>query len=344
MEEKNTLNRRSFLKTTGWAAATVGLTAATGCQGPVGGLFSSNKISSLKRPLSPQVFKENLRGPILSYPTTFKENNEINFQAFHNMTERALRYDIPIFELTAGNSKYGLIDYEEIKQVTKTMVEAVQHRGITIAATLDWDTEQTVDYARYAESVGADALQVLRLKDVDDDVQFERFKKITQNTRIPLALHGGSSSELYRKLITLDNFVAAKEDSRLTTFIDQIIEFGDRVAFFTGGAENRYLVGYPYGCKAFFSTYSGFAPDIPMKFWKAIRSDNLKKAVAITTKYDHPFIKSFSHPFWHATLEYFGVAQRYLRGTLKGVSYTQEQMKEVKEFFDSQGVYPSDYI
>src|SRR5262249_5044460 len=94
-------------------------------------------------------------------------------------------------------------------------------------------------------------------------------------------------------------------------------------------------------CRAFFATYTGFAPDIPMKFWAEIRAGNLKGAVDINRKYDHPFIQRFSHPFWHATLEYFGVAERYMREPLQ--TYTADEMKTVKTFFDGQGISPADY-
>ena len=40
-------------------------------------------------------------------------------------------------------------------------------------------------------------------------------------------------------------------------------------------------------------------------------------------------------------MEYFGVAQRYLRPPVE--SYTDAQMKELKPFFDGQGLDPSNY-
>lgn len=132
-----------------------------------------------------------------------------------------------------------------------------------------------------------------------------------------------------------------KEDGELTYYIDRAIEFGDRFEIFSGGAENRYLVGYPYGSRAFFSTYTGFAPDKPMQFWEAIRNDDLKRAVTITKKYDYPFISRFTHPFWHATLEYFGVARRYMREPFQ--TLPENELADVKAFFDGQGIKPADY-
>jgi dihydrodipicolinate synthase/N-acetylneuraminate lyase len=226
--------------------------------------------------------------------------------------------------------------------MTKAMVEATGGRGLTIAATGRWPVEQVVDYGRFAESLGADSLQVLLPKDIEEETHlFEYFRTVAANTGLPIVLHGRYSSSLLRRLVAIESIVAMKEDLELTYYIDRVIEFGDRFEVFSGGGEFRYLVGYPYGSRAFFSTYTSFAPDKPMMFWRAIRDGDIKEAAKITKKYDYPFIQRFSHPFWHATLEYFGVARRYLRPPFK--TYTDAQMREVRAFFDGQGIDPQQY-
>jgi len=70
-----------------------------------------------------------------------------------------------------------------------------------------------------------------------------------------------------------------------------------------------------------------------------VQANDLGTEREIIEKYDHPLIyHEYSDPFWHATLEYFGVAQRYLRPPQH--SFTDEEMQKVKAFFDKLGVYP----
>jgi len=335
------LRRRQFLKAVGLASAAV-LAPTVAAPSPARGAFWDKKPRKLDARMDPPTFKKHLAGPILSFPTTFHADQSVNYDAINNMVERAVKYGVPVYALTGGNSKYSLLTYDEIKAVSRRMVEAVANRGLTIAASYNWPTEQTIDYARFCESVGAHAVQIMTPKDEkDEDKQFEHCRAIASATRLPLVLHGEFSRPLLTRLVEIDSIVAMKEDTQLAYYIDRIIDFGKRIEIFGGGAENRYLVGYPYGARAFYSTYTGFAPDKPMQFWKAIRNDDLDKAVKITTKYDYPFIQRFSHPFWHATLEYFGVAERYLREPMK--TYTDDQMAEVKAFFDGQGIDPADY-
>jgi 4-hydroxy-tetrahydrodipicolinate synthase len=297
----------------------------------------------LHRPLDPQGFKKQLAGPILSLPTTFNEDLSVNHQAVHSMIDRAARYGVPIFQLTAGDSKYSCLSFDEIKAVTQSMVEAVGGRGLAIAATGAWPSEQVIDYANFAKSHGADAMQVMLPEGINDEnLLYEHFLKISKSTTLPIVLHGEYSRPLLLRLTELDSVVAMKEDVDLDYYIDRIIGFGDRLEIFSGGGEHRFLVGYPYGARAFFSTYTSFAPDKPMQFWEAIRGGKLQQAVAIMKKYNYPFISRFSHPFWHATLEYFGVAKRFLRKPFE--TMPENQLADVKAFFDEQGISPADYI
>lgn len=330
-------SRRDFIKLAGVSALIAAVPRAVLAE-PGAGVSSK----PLARPLSPQAFKKSLAGPILSLPTTFKEDLSVNYDAVHQMIDRAARYGIPIFELTAGNSKYKCLSYDEIKGVTKAMVEAADGRGLTIAATDSWSAEQVIEYAQYSESLGADAVQVLKPADMEDaDALHSHFLQISRNTSLPIVLHGIYPVEALRRLAEIDSIVAMKEDGRLTYYIDCSYEFADRFEIFSGGAENRFLVGYPYGSRAFFATYSGFAPDKPMLFWDAIKKNDLKRAVEITSKYDYPFIRRFTHPFWHATLEYFGVATRYMREPFQ--TLPDNELADVKTFFDGQGIDPADY-
>ena len=66
--------------------------------------------------------------------------------------------------------------------------------------------------------------------------------------------------------------------------------------------------------------------DVAMKYWAAFQSGDMKEAAVLVRKFDHPYIQRFSMAFWHGSMEYFGVAQRYLRPPTE--SYTDAQMAE----------------
>ena len=337
-------NRRTFLKT-------AGLTAALGLGG-TGLIFGSDtekkKIISWEKSgsLTPEEFRKRLEGPIMSIGTPFTSTFEVDYAGVRRMIQRGNEYGIPVVELTSGNSQYAVLSYEEIKELTRVTVEAAQGKALTIAATGAWWTNQVIDYAKYAESIGADGLQVLLPgKHAGEDSLVEHFRTIAGETSLPLVLHGNYSETLLEKLLKIESIVAMKEDLALTYYINRMVKFGDQLEIFSGGAKYRFLVGYPYGSRAFFSAHASFAPKVAMNFWKAIKDDDWPMATEIIKKYDHPwityYIKNRTYSFWGGCLEYFGVAQRYVRPPQR--SYSDQEMKQVKQFFDQRGLDPKEY-
>lgn len=288
--------------------------------------------------LTPQDFKRRLSGPIVSLPTPFLADGRIDSAGLRRMIARAQQYGIDIFELTAGDSQYASLSYEETKELARLVVESTGKGGMTIIGTNSWWTERTIDFALYAESIGATALQVLKPTGAEEDGVVEHYRRVAQSTRLPIVLHGDFPFALLSRLVEIDSIVALKEDVSLSYYVDGIIRFGKRLNCFSGGGLDWFLVGQPYGSSAYFDSYATFAPEITVRFRDAVKRGDTAAEVKIIEHYDHPFIENFSAPFWHATLEYFGVARRYLRAPQH--SYTDAEMAKVKDFYDKLGVHP----
>jgi 4-hydroxy-tetrahydrodipicolinate synthase len=327
-DHKHQLDRRALLRQAagGLAAATLAMRASR-----------PNAYAAQANPIGPEDFKRRMRGAIVSIPTSFKSDMTIDFEGMERMIKRAKPYGMRIFALTAGNSQYASLKYEEILELTRVVIEAAGSDCIAIAATGPWQIEQTLEYARFAEGAGATALQILRPTDkaeVDDDVKF--YQQIARATRLPLVLHGNHPDALLDKLMSIESIAAMKEDVSLEYYIHIQRKYGKRLAIFEGGFEYAYLVGYPYGSPAAYSTLATFAPQISKQFWDAIARDDVHEAYRIVIKYELPLNDRFSHEFWRATLEHFGVASRYLRPPHS--SYTDEQMKDVAKFYQQLGL------
>ncbi len=334
------INRRSLLSSTvglGAAALLNVLTRNAARGGP-----STQAGKTPRAILSPDEFRKKIEGPIYSLPTPFTAAFDVDHAGITKSVDRAAKAGIRLFMLTSGNGEYASLSYDEIKALTRTFVEAAGGRGLVVVAGDGWWTGQAVDYAKYAESVGADAVQIqIPSRKGGDDAVVKHYREVAAATKLPIVLHGDFSAPLLRKLVGIPAIAAMKEDVTLDYYIARQIEFGDRIAIFGGGGEHRFLVGMPYGSRAFYSVYAPFAPDVAMKYSAAYHSGDMKQAAALVRKYDHPYIQKFSKGFWHASMEYFGVAQRYLRPPME--SYTDAQMKELKPFFDGQGLDPKTY-
>ena len=300
--------------------------------------------TSAKKPLlTPLQVKEKIKGPILSTPTAFTQNYDIDYKGMEKLIKRALNYECKVVTLTPGDSRYSLLSYNEVKQLTRFYRETVDDRAIFIASSGTWDQDTVLDYARYAESLGVSALSVTRPKGMDNNTPMETivnfFKKVAATTRLGILLHGYYSEELLNELVKIPSIVGLKEDvADLHYYISRQVKFGDRIVVYAGGSDSRILIGYPYGSPAYFTALYSFAPQIGLKFWNAVKSNDTKTAIEISDKYDRPFIERFSFPFWTAAIEYSGGSQRYQRPLKEELNETQQL--EMQTFMDKLDVIP----
>lgn len=301
-----------------------------------------------QHPMTPAEFREALKGPILSAPTAFIADGSIDYDGMKKVMERALDYGCKVITLTSGNNRYDLLSYQEIKKLTSLMVNVTVNRGITIAATYKkWSIDTVIAYVKYAESIGASAVQVDCPEGFQEDSSVSAiqsfYSRVAAHTNLGIVLHGYYSVALLKQLVTIPSVVALKEDvADLSYYVQRQIVFGDRLAVFAGGSDSRYLFGYAYGSPAYFSTLYSYAPWIGRRYWNAIQARDLKKAVAIANHYDIPFMKRWSFPFWAAAIEYLGGSQRYIRlkkgDNQGGEALTGEQLIKMKTFIDSLGL------
>src|SRR5688500_6305065 len=130
MVDRPKQDRRLFLKQAAITAAGISTLQVVSTK-----TFAFAKASghqpAAKPPTSPEEVKRRLEVPIFSNPAPFKANFDVDYQAVRKMVQRALRYGVKIFALTAGNSQYSSMSYDEIKELTKAMVEAVNGQGLT---------------------------------------------------------------------------------------------------------------------------------------------------------------------------------------------------------------------
>lgn len=260
MKRKQTrCDRRSFLQTAAPVlAALLGRTSAL-------------RAGTLTNLTTPDEFRKRLLGPILSFPTPYTRDFKVDQQAVRNLIERALKAGVTVVTLTAGNNQYGQLTYDEIKALTRLAVETVAGRGIVIGATGPWWTGQAVDYARFAASVGADAVQVLMSPHAGDDGHLGHYKEVAAAVPLGLVLQGHPSLALMKRLQAIDSLVAVKEEFTSDYTAPLFKQSAGRLNIFAGGTKARFLAYQPYGMRAYYSAFATFAPEVAMRFWEPAR-------------------------------------------------------------------------
>src|SRR5689334_6311134 len=117
-------DRRAMLRTLAGGAAALTF-------GGVDVGWAANRSSRL----SADEVQNRLRGPLLSIPTPFTDQLEVDYAGVQRMIERGKPFGIKIVALTSGNGMYDSLSYEEICKLTRLAVELAPDDGIAIAAT-----------------------------------------------------------------------------------------------------------------------------------------------------------------------------------------------------------------
>jgi len=319
--------RRSFLKFAGGQAAAAVMAPA---------VWSGRQTGKGRKPISPDEFRKRVRGPILSFPTPYQADFSIDYKAVRRIIERGLAAGVQVVTLTAGNNQYDILSYEEICRLTTVMVEAAAGKAVTIAAANNWWTKPIVEYAKFAESAGADAVQVRIPSSGTDNGIYDLFKAIADSTRLNIVIHGQPSFDLMDRLARIETVDGFKEEYVIEWSVPFYQRYGDKLAIFAGGTKSRFLEFQVYGMQAYYSTFSTFVPEFAMGFWKAVQNNDRDRIKEYVFKYDVPFFQRWRPGFWNATLEHFGVAKRYLRPPQQG--FDDEQMAELRSFYDGLGL------
>lgn len=290
---------------------------------------------------TPAQFRKRLVGPICSVPTVYTEDRSLDLESFRRIIETGVKAGCGAFTLTSGNNQYDRLSYDEIKQLTRTLIETVAGRGLTIAATGPWWTGQVTDYATFARDLGADAVQVQLPAQGDPASLLEHFRQAARAAQRAIVLHGQTPVPLLRKLVEMDEISAYKEEYPALYSREVFEEFGKRLNIFAGGQKGNFLTFWPYGMKAYYSTFSTFAPKVTREFWSAVQARDLDRAGRLVTRYDVPFFRgtplgAWTHAYWRATLEAHGIAKRYLRPP--EVTFDDAQAAKVRDFQKQLGL------
>ncbi|NLO02829.1 MAG: dihydrodipicolinate synthase family protein, partial [Bacteroidales bacterium] len=151
MTKNNSLSRRSFVKN-------VGIVTAAGLSNS--GIIQPDVNVSLRDEASNK-YKRGLTGPCVSVRTPFTKDGDIDIEAFRKQIDFSIDGGSNAIVLTYGDSLYSLLSDDEIALVTRRCVEFVKRRVMVVAATGEWPTRKSEEFAVYSAETGADMLMVL---------------------------------------------------------------------------------------------------------------------------------------------------------------------------------------
>jgi dihydrodipicolinate synthase/N-acetylneuraminate lyase len=291
-----------------------------------------------------QELRARVRGPVNSIYTAFGRNGEFDWPGIRTQIENGIAGGSDVSLITHGDSQLDFLSDQEVAELTRVLVEQAAGRAITVAATKPWWQGQTLEFARFCRDLGVDLLMI-RAPDhaLSAEGRVAWYKAVARE--IPVMIVGFPSYDILDGLLDEPRLCVFKEDGTLDYTLDMLIRYRRRWAFITGGMYRRHLAEWPYGCEAFFSWASAFAPAVAQRYWSALQRNDIADAATVVTDIEGP-IWRFSDRFPEAfqdvlrgIYELNGVSQRYLRAPRRSLS--DGEMEELAALLGPLGLLPN---
>ena len=292
---------------------------------------------------TPDEINAQLAGPVNSIPTTFLPDGQLDWEGIGNTIDTGISGGSAVSLLTYGDSQYDFLSDEEVAQLTRFLVDRVNHRVLTVAATRRWPDAKAVQFAEYCRDLGADVLMVLPSDHAPPKGKIAHYRKIA--AVMPLMLVGYPDYEILDALLDVPNICTFKEDGSLEYAKATIRRYGDRWKFMTGGGLWRNYTQWPFGVSAFFCYPSSFAPHVAQRYWQAFQAGDAKTAGTIITQIEDPFwgisadVAGGGQAVWRTALELNGIASRHLR--TPAISATDEEVEKIGAVLQAIGLIKS---
>lgn len=212
--------------------------------------------------------KEKFGGIYPALITPFDENDRVNTKALAELVERNISEGVNGFYVSGSTGEAFLLDDEERKLVYKTVAEANRGRVRLIAQIGAISTKKAIEFAKYAEECGYDAIS--SLAPFYYKFSFAQVKKyyfdIVNSVSLPMIiynipLYSGVSMSLDQigEFLSDDRFIGIKHTANDYFALQQFKRvFPDKVMY--NGFDEMFLAGLSMGADgAIGSTYNFMA-------------------------------------------------------------------------------------
>lgn len=227
---------------------------------------------------------------IVSYPVTpFRESDgTVDIPALEALIDRLVEHGSHAIAPLGSTGESAYLDDDEWDRVAEASVRRVARRLPVVVGISDLTTRNAVRRARFAESLGADAVMVLPVSywKLNEQEVFDHYAAIARAIGIPVMVYNNPatagidlSPELICRMVAgIDNVTMVKESSGDIQRMHRIAQISDgRVPFFNG-SNPLALEAFAAGAVGWCTAAPNLAPQWPMSLYDACMAGDLVSA------------------------------------------------------------------
>ena len=227
------------------------------------------------------------RGVFPAATTQFAEDHSIDIEATRQVVDNLVRDGVHGLIAMGTVGENNSLRAEEKREVLKAIVEVVAGRVPVITGVSELTTELAEDYARAAETIGADGLMLLpAMVYVPSEAELEaHIRRVAAASRLPIMLYNNPpayrvsiSIDTLRRLSDVETLAAIKESAPDPRRITDIINAcGERYTVFAG-LDDVALEELLLGAQGWVSGLTNAFPHESIALWDAFEVGDLHRA------------------------------------------------------------------
>ncbi len=290
--------------------------------------------------------KYHLTGMVMSVFTPCNRDGSIDYRGMANQIDRGIENGSRSVILTAGDSLYTVFTDQDVREITKFVVDHVAGRAMVVAADRSWWLGAEVEFAKWVSEIGADMLMALPpdwAGSCSAEGIVEYYAAVAEHIPVMLVTNvlgargmdfGMTVLEMVRD--NVDGVIAVKDD--ICGELGQRLGLlgHDHWAIIAALKQNHFDMVH-YGCDGCMSNFIILEPSVANKYWEAIEGDDWGTAAQVIGEYERPLCDfGLTMPggldaVIHGALELLGICERWRRKPYH--SLTDEEMEKLSEFF-----------
>jgi len=229
-----------------------------------------------------------MTGVIPAMITLFDEHENVDVKRTREMTEFLIARGADGLYLTGSTGEGFLMDHEERKLVVETVVDQVAGRIPVIVHVGDIGTRKSIELARHAEAVGADAISSVPpfyWKFSNEDI-INYYRDIAQSTSLPMVIYsvplaGSLGVDLIMQLAKLPNVkglkFTGKDHDQLNYLKANLPE--DFIIY--SGCDEMALSGLAVGADGIIGSFYNVMPELFTAIARCIQQSDLKRGLRL---------------------------------------------------------------
>ena len=265
-----------------------------------------------------ETLRSRIVGPVFPILTPFTADGaQVDHAALASYTDFLVRSGVGTVMTTVGTSRFNLLSQEEILAVNETVARAVNGRAVMIAAgNQSGNTVSNIEWARHAESVGADAyIAFFPERWYGEEAVFNFFKTLTESVSIGIMIHempmrsgyGGQLQyplDLLDRLVGLPGLVGMKEECMDGGYAYKLHRrLQGKCAIIGAGAMRNFMRDFHAGAQANLVGVGSFFPKVEIAFQNSLKQGDNALAHKIVREYEDPYFDLAVELGWHVQLK-----------------------------------------